>query len=149
MRDLTEDDIGKEFKTQHGAVFTVILVGNFNAIIENGCVGFLTCSLSGDIDGSDSNLVKRYESRWWLKDLPNADLFDLRDDERLVCSGCLSWGVIHKDAKVSDDGTYWAGGMGVISHIKLPKLTGDEWELSKISIEELKLWQDNNKIAQP
>ncbi len=140
---LTKDGIGKEFETEKGMVFEVCLVGGLNAVIQNGSTGFLTCSLIGEIDGSKHKLVKRHEPRWWIKDLPDADLikgkwicFDRRGPwhsfESEPSNGNLTFYV--------EEG--FSYNMNCVKN--MPKLNDEEWKLSKISIDELRELQRVN-----
>ncbi len=126
--DLTCAKIGDKFNTD--GEFTVGLVHK-SADDTRFCLeqdGSLFILLR---DGSSKhlNITSKHDPRPWLKDLPDADLFH-GDVEFIHCiqgDWCYliaGWMVCHK-----------------INIIKMPKLTADQWEDSKISITDLRAWQ--------
>lgn len=148
---LTKDDIGNKFENTAGIVFELSLVGEHGAVLLSQFGDYVICSLGGLINGGDSlitnSLVKRHEPRWWLSQLPDADLLDLEwlsidndnhiylyNHEPRILAGCERW-----NGGYSSESTRLSG-------LKcMPKLKNDEWKLSKISIDELRKWQNDNK----
>ena len=144
---LTKDDIGKEFENDNGEIFTLMHIGTINGVVSdfNGLFRLTPLIVgAGKLDNSVhfERMVKRHEPRWWLKDLPDADLLKYY---WVSCDGSGNWfnysaePVIHKD-----DSYFHSGGpiqsMGCIK--SMPTLKNEEWKLSKISIKELKEWQE-------
>jgi hypothetical protein len=80
-----------------------------------------------------ADMCQVVDPRHWLKDLPDADLFD--DSVSHIRNNGDLW------EYCTASGEFWHQ----ILLIKMPKLTGDEWKLSKISIPYLKAWQEQNK----
>jgi len=80
------------------------------------------------------NIVAKHDPRPWLKDLPDADLFTSS-----VTHICFN----------EEQGWLYTMNCGKTWHqinvIKMPTLTGDQWEDSKISIDELRACQRENK----
>jgi hypothetical protein len=85
-------------------------------------------------DGSSKhlNITSKHEPRHWLGQLPDADLF-LDDVDFIHCDSNSDW------LSASGNDEYY------FNFIKMPTLTGDEWKQSKISIDELRAWQAENK----
>ncbi|HHZ71427.1 MAG TPA: hypothetical protein EYN54_14375 [Methylococcaceae bacterium] len=135
---LTEDDIGKKFENKARAVFEVTGVGIFSASLkskETGWESVWTCELDGAIHTGgmykDNKLIKRHEPRYWLKDLPDADLFNVG----IGGIYCNKAGWFASSGELS----------GSFITNRMPELTPNDYSLSKISMVELKEWQEANK----
>jgi len=120
---LTKDDVGKEFENQNGAVYTVRLVNQVNVSIESTSGNYYSCHFDGVF----------HEPRYWLKDLPDADLF---------IEGVLS---IHFDAAQRWAVTYFDGHSHWLPYAGLPMLDDENIAISLISIDDLRVWQKENK----
>ena len=150
MIDLNHCKIDDKFVTARGLVMTVFAFGHnsvvmrdeegqFNVFdIDSGCViTFKT--------GPQYDIVSKHDPRPWLKDLPDAGLFE---DGWLAIHADEGWYWFEKEPVISNNEYYHTNGMFVlvpIMGIKMPKLTDDEWRDSKISIPDLKAWQEQNK----
>lgn len=105
--------------------------------------------LSFDINGIESidgilMLYKKHDDRWWLKDLPDADLF--ADFCWIACDNPNGWFLYAGEPNLATN-SFSAIGMNSAVKLgeKMPKLTCEEWKQSKISIAELREWQGENK----
>ena len=78
---------------------------------------------------SDQLNCNKHDPRPWLKDLPDADLFELFSSKDVQCDSSGVW-FDHRGMSLNAD--------------KMPTLTGDQWMDSKISIVKLKAWQVEN-----
>lgn len=92
-------------------------------------------------------LMSKHDPRHWLGQLPDADLFD---GTYLAVEGIdsLNWYVFNGEPMIANDSHFSTNGMFVlqpITGIKMPTLTVDEWKKSKISIDDLRAWQKENK----
>ena len=130
---LTKDDVGKEFENQNGAVYTVRLVNQVNVSIESTSGNYYSCHFDGVFHEGVCVLIKRHEPRYWLKDLPDADLF---------IEGVLS---IHFDAAQRWAVTYFDGHGHWLPYAGLPMLDDENIAISLISIDDLREWQRVNK----
>jgi len=150
---LTEDDIGKKFENKARAVFEVTGVGIFSASLkskETGWESVWTCELDGAIHTGgmykDNKLIKRHEPRYWLKDLPDADLFTY---DWIACDSDGTWFYYMSEPRSNDVNHVEKGSAseqsGHLDCLQMPRLKNDEWKLSKISMVELKEWQEANK----
>lgn len=140
---LTKDDIGKEFENKAGITFEVCLVGDHGAVLISQFGDYITCSLNGVISQDDDNLlVNRHEPRWWLKDLPNANLFK---GKWIACDRLNRWIIFPHKPVIGSTGFYQGGSELVGIKMPLLKPKKCEWKLSEISIEELGKWQKENK----
>ena len=144
MLKLTKADVGKEFDLDNGDFCRVVIVGCHDVVIEHYCC-HRVASLSGELydTASSLRLTHRHDSRHWLKDLPDADIFE--DDIYLYCSNNYNWCFSKYSKSIHQDGNCWEGNLLCFDGIKMPKLTGDEWKDSKISIEQLREYQEQNK----
>lgn len=150
---LTKDDIGKEFENRVGSVFTLVLCSSYNCVLSTSDGGFYICRHDGWIDSVcsdtiDNRLVKRHEPRWWLNQLPDADILDgnwlaidksnriaiFKHEPHINTGDCpfRVWTV---------EGDNYVNLYGIKN---LPKLMDEEWKLSLISIDELRRWQQEN-----
>lgn len=142
---LTKDDVGKEFEIGSGSVFKSLYFKNEQSVLE-GPVGDLhVCDSYGYMDSLSVSIIKRHEPRWWLKDMPDAGAFILFEIKWLACiGGC--WHA-HQDEPIfnNDHFQYDSHMATILNRYLMPQLKGDEWELSKISIDDLREWQKENK----
>ena len=139
---LTKDDIGNKFENKKKGIFEVVAVGEHNASLLSKSGVYHSCQLDGVINTtSDNVLVKRHDPRWWLSQLPDADLF--HEDVKLI--GCHNskeagwWYVVDKNGS-----NRWLP-------LVMPKLKAEDYLLSKITPDELREWQEKyingNKIV--
>jgi len=97
----------------------------------------------GVYTGKQQSFTK-HDPRHWMKDLPDADLFNDGWLSLNRSNGWL-WSIREpvlglKSYSLSAEYLIYD-----ISFLKMPTLIADEWELSKISIPDLKAWQEANK----
>lgn len=147
---LTKEDIGNKFECNNDGYRRAKLVyisGSDRFCFENSGGGLFVTDEDGDFVTNKTSIVKRHEPRWWLSQLPDADLLDLEwlsidndnhiylyNHEPRILAGCERW-----NGGYSSESTRLSG-------LKcMPKLKNDEWKLSKISIDELRKWQNDNK----
>ncbi len=141
---LTKDDVGKEFEIGSGSVFKSLYFKNEQSVLE-GPVGDLhVCDSYGYMDYLSVSIIKRLEPRWWLKDLPDADTFILFGTKWLTFVGG-SWHASQDEPILNDDHFHYSPTTIILSHCLMPQLKGDEWKLSKISIDDLREWKRVNK----
>lgn len=148
MLKLTKDDIGKKFENEIGGIFTLKEVGDLNCSLLSESGIYSTCQHDG-ITGCDNNriiqgLVKAHEPRWWLSQLPDADLFAL---DWIACDKVDFWSS-HEAQPLFDGSKFTVKGFASsyeISGINMPKLNSDECLISAISKNNLRQWQKNNK----
>ena len=82
---------------------------------------------------SDFCIVAKHDPHHWLKDMPDADLFKIQDGY-LVLEARGTWYSRCNRTTAQYN----------LSGINMPTLTGDEWRNSKISIADLRVWQEQN-----
>jgi len=131
MIDLSSAKVGDKYKGEGGGIYTLDFVGDSYFVFKNE--NNLPCFVEvngGFQDYRHSKLLSKYNSRPWLKDLPDADVFALYEAVNIQCNKSGIW---------FDNLSRSLGGS------KMPTLTGDQWRDSKISIDELREWQEQNK----
>ena len=134
---LTKDDVGKEFKTRAGEVVTMVYSVEcaLRFCFETELSGLYVTNEKGKPSSGvvADEIIKRHEPRYWLKDLPDADAFS----ESVSCITCnyKGWYVSKGSSLMS--GEYVTN--------KMPQLTRNDYDLSKISIDDLREWQRVNK----
>jgi len=102
-------------------VFTDTKHGGFTGLYNNKGENNSHCCV---------DMVSKVDKRPWLKDMPDAMVFDI-------------YGVISIQGNAQDG---WFDNRGnVLSSGFMPCLSADRWKDSKISIEELREWQEVNK----
>jgi len=144
MIDLSTAVIGDEYKTECADIVTVKYLNHTYACCEynNKVLSVFMLDGTNVINGSAS-LVSKHDPRHWLKDLPDADLFE--GDIYLYNSSGGNWCTSRRSQSLNKEETFWKGTLTSLVGIKMPTLTGDEWKDSKISIPDLKAWQLNKK----
>ena len=150
MIDLSSAKVGDKFVDSNRNIVEIM-------IADNGCDRYVAKGLGVtggkvfyvvyDNDGVNLNddccdIIAKHDPRPWLKDLPNADLFE--DDIYLYCSASNQWSFGGQSTSLCSEQTYFMGARTILSGIKMPNLTGDQWKDSKISIDELRDWQEAN-----
>lgn len=146
MIDLRVAKVGDGYEDEKGNVFEIIATGLVNIVVKSPHDGgFFVVSRDGSfLMLSSLRLVKKHVPRPWLKDLPGADLFN---GEWLAYNNNGWWNVFNAEPVISH--AYYAcqvnGKYHPLNGVKMPTLTGDEWKDSKISIPDLKAWQEANK----
>ena len=134
MIDLTGAKVGEQYVIGSGEVMTV-LIKTVDAIVLGNDELSCMVDFGGETQHANSSMsvIRKHEPRHWLKDLPSADLFELYGGVDLTCGENGVW--------LSHD----EGGFTLpLNKGKMPTLTGDEWKDSKISIVDLKAWQEQN-----
>jgi hypothetical protein len=123
-------DFGKERSNQ---VMKVVFVGKDDRVMQTDAGGLHVfnhnCKSS---ECGTWKITAKHEPRWWLKDLPDASFFEFYDTYEIRCES---------------NGFWWANSEKInypLNKDKMPKLTGDEHKLSKISIPDLRTWQKAN-----
>jgi len=154
MIDLRAAEIGDKFNCNHNFTNDVVMEVLFSseslATVILGANGFGDMQVDFDgmgITSKRQGVISKHEPRHWLKDLPDADLFTY---QWLACDEDGSWYYYSSEPKITTvnhhanyyDATEQSGHLDCL---KMPTLTGDEWQLSKISIDELRAWQTVNK----
>jgi len=143
---LTKEDVGKKFEDRFEQVYKIQLCTDSDVAVTDNDGHIFVCDYDGVFENAITNqLIKRHEPRYWLKDLPDADLFTY---DWIACDENGEWYNYEYSPPILSDVAYGAGGGGMfcMACIKdLPKLTGDEWKLSKITIDDLRVWQKENK----
>jgi len=140
MIDLSKAEIGDEFVCDRDfkgdVVMSVVFVDKSKTCFvlrgDGGGDMFVHENGKGIVSGRQG-VVSKHEPRWWLKKLPDADLFnaDIESIKYEMDSEKGNWYV------AAGSGDHWCS-------FKMPTLTGDEWKQSKISIDELREWQKAN-----
>lgn len=148
MIDLNMGNIGDEFVDGSGDKFKLLIIGENDAVVsgynnDDRAYHYLV-NLDGTFTDEEICLVSKYDPRHWLKDLPDADLFT---DGWLSLSNHKGWLWSIKEPIKGSKAYQLRSDYLIydISFLKMPKLTGDEWKQSKISIVDLKAWQESNK----
>ncbi len=83
----------------------------------------------------------KVDPRPWLKDLPDADLFH---SGWLACDSDGDWCIFSENPSMCGGVTWYSDRNPIRLGVSMPALVDDEWESSKISIEDLREWQKNN-----
>ena len=148
--DLSTAAVEDKLVDSDGAIHTIKIIGN-GEVCTAMDGDFYLFSFSGATsecnEDSSIELVEKHEPRHWLKDLPDADLFT-EEVEFLASDSDSVWWGYGDDPEIN--GRYFEGIDSWSMHpinmpINMPTLSGDEWELSKISIDDLRAWQKENK----
>ena len=147
MQELKDIEVGGKLVLDNDDVVTIIHL-NTSQIVSQGDAGYY---LNSRINGKSTELAEfdikaKHDPRWWLKDLPDADLFR---GNWLACSDSCDNSEWHVwDEEPSEGLTSWVKKpcdnifCERVTAIKMPTLTGDAWKKSKISIARLKEWQE-------
>lgn len=134
---LTKDDVGKEFLCNgHIAEVCNISDSAERFVLYTSTDGFIIVNKNGESCTSDTFQLEQYEPRYWLKDLPDADLFS-KDVSSIHFEGDMNWYVT--DVNGHD---HW------LPYGDLPKLDDNDRKLSKISIDDLREWKRVNESDQ-
>jgi len=97
--------------------------------------------VASDDDADNWNIKSKHDPRHWLKHLPDADLFH-ESFTHLACDRNGQWKV-HASSPLMYNFSEWKSMRHLpVLRIEGKALTGKEWEQSKISIPELKAWQE-------
>lgn len=151
MIDLSTAVVGDKFLLNNGNIVSFFARTKMNSICELETGHAMLYEHNGKFDESvecgnskdEWDIVSKHDSRHWLKDLPDADLFS-EDVEFLASDNDSVWWGYGDDPEIN--GRYFEGVDSWPMHpLKMPTLTGDEWKLSKISIVELRAWQKEQK----
>lgn len=131
---LTKDDVGKEF-LYFGEIAKVCNISDSaeRFVLSTSTDGFIIVNKNGESCTSGSFQLEQYEPRYWLKDLPNADLFS----ESVSCITCNFNGWYVSQGSSLMTGKYVTN--------KMPELTPGDLGSSEISIDDLREWQRVNK----
>lgn len=134
MIDLRNAAVGDKFMTT-GSEVTLMKKGNGSYCLEYKDGSLMLTDNNGKIMETGSPLLSKVDTRHWLKYLPDAGLFS--DDVEYIhcrqgvwCYHVKGWQVCHE-----------------IHLIKMPILTDNDYNLSMISVVDLKAWQMANPSA--
>lgn len=145
MIDLSNAKVGDWYNySSHGLAKLVALGTEEACFIFEDSTGFLVTDLNGCDSEGFPVVASKIDPRQWLKDMPDAGIFAGRFG-RLACDNDGEWWAYANkpkptEAKWRSGGVFMKAGL-----LKMPRLTGDQWKDSLISIEELREWQLNNK----
>ena len=153
MIDLSKAKVGDEYlcgsEFNGSVVMSVAFIDKSKTcfVLRGDGVGDLFVHENGKtIVSRLQGVIKKHDPRPWLKDLPDADLFNY---QWLACDEDGSWYYYSSEPKITPvnhhanhDVTEQSGHLDCI---KMPTLTGDQWKQSKISITELREWQETNQ----
>ena len=143
MIDLSNAKIGDLYLGAYGAAKLIALVAEEACFRFEGNAGFLVTDLNGcDIDGIP--VVSKIDPRPWLKDMPDAGIF-VDGVKWLSCDTDGCWYAYEDEPELKAGEWGACGYFSGLRVVKMPTLTGDQWEYSKISIEGLLEWQEVNK----
>lgn len=140
--DLTGTKIGEKYLTEDNQECSVVAIGHYTVCFNLTVVDFLFVTNddgkpSETHNGCNELTIKcKVDTRPWIKDLPDADLFDPNVISIKVCE---------------DNG--WVYNMTNSQHacwhqinvIRMPQLTTDQLKDSEITIVDLKVWQRSNQ----
>lgn len=145
--DLRAAVVGDKFDSANERYELLIKTDKDYVVKGNGGRIYVVNSRGGSYEADAVKLISKYEPRHWLKDLPDADLFV---GGWLAENNGSGW-FCHENEPNRDDGN---GGVSLYADsgrsvsclcLKMPTLTGDEWRDSKVSIDDLRTWQKENK----
>ena len=131
-----------KFESECQRTFTVAYVGAKESYwcMESETGRAYIFGRAGVDDVASVRLVKKHDPRPWLKDLPDASLFDrgavVGIGKLKECDGGW-WYFVHISDESGDDRRY-------LPLANMPDLTDEECETSEISIADLAKWQSDN-----
>jgi len=144
VMELSTAKVEDEYKTEYGDVFRLVSM-NGNSICWSGYTEgdgpfYYVTDYKGVFQDSDDapNLVSKHETRHWLKDLPDASYFELFNINYIHYSRGYKW-------LATGPGPTGFDRSLVLNQDKMPTPTGDEFKNRKVSIPDLKVWQEANK----
>jgi hypothetical protein len=146
MIDLSTAVVGDKYKDNLGVVCEYIGMNSGKVVGRPVKSDGISMHNTHYVSISDASGCTKHEPRHWLSQLPDADLFNagwLAFDNNDEIEWC--W---YQHEPFITSGVFCPEQNGNIHNligIKMPTLTGDEWKLSKISIDELRVWQKENK----
>ena len=138
MMDLNGSKVGDKFNCDNGhRPELVFILGDNYCLSLNGELFLYKADgkLIQHVSENGEHLVSKHEPRHWLKDLPDADLFELYGSEYISCAKTGDWYADNSELDIP---------VMFLNKDKMPKLTGDEYKQSKISIADLREWQKAN-----
>lgn len=144
MIDLSTAEVGDELVCSDGDIHEVKYIGAaaLCTIKDGDLYLFWLNGVSAERSyPKDFVIESKHEPRHWLKDLPDAKRLN---DGYFACDSDGSW-YFHSDEPELTESQWSSGDESCTSMFKMPNLAGDEWKLSKISIADLKAWQEQNK----
>lgn len=99
----------------------------------------------GFVTPSGARLVSKVDKRYWLGLFPPVACFSETFKWIAKDKGSLTWHIF--TAEPSKDDEFWRGASAAVrlGCLNLPMLEDNEWELSKISLADLAIWQKENK----
>ncbi len=143
MIDLSNAKVGDKFETRNGHAATIIAKAHNNNCLAFSDGSLMLCRNDGTIATSGSIIISKHEPRQWLKDMPDADLIR---GQWIACDNNLDWMSYDAEPYIQETTFDSSYEHFVLEGFKgMPKLKGDEWKDSKISIDELREWQKENK----
>jgi len=145
MINLSNAKIGDLYKLKNNNESTVIFATNDAVILDFEGVTIMV-DKGGETLHANSGLsvVSKIDQRPWLKDMPDAGIF-VDEVKWLACDANGYWYAYKEEPELNASG--WGGTNNYYNcaAIRMPSLTGVQWEDSLISIEELREWQEVNK----
>ena len=148
MIDLTSAKVGDKYLTEDNQECSVVAIGHYTVCFNLTVVDFLFVTNDDGKPSETHNGCKeltikcKADPRPWLKDLLDADLFV---GEWLACDKEGEWFSFNREpTKFTITFSDQSCSAVTLEGVKMPKLTGDQWKDSKISIKDLKAWQVEN-----
>lgn len=130
--DLSNSEVDDIYIDESGNKFPIALVGDKNAVIKSNSGHYIAVNFCGTGPGA-LQLVKKHDERWWLSELPPADIF-CKSFISISCGKSGEWHMNRSD-----------GFTPTLLGLKMPKLKGDEWTISGIDIKDLAAFQSKGK----
>lgn len=142
MINLKGAEVGDKFDSANER-YELVMKSEHDYVIKGNGARLYVTGRSGRSYCDSVELLSKADPRHWLKDLPDADSFT---GEWVSCDNDGSWFTFSSEPQLEtsmftiDNSDY-----DIVSGIKMPELTVGEWKASKISIDELRQWQKDNK----
>ncbi len=147
MINLRKSAVGDKFDSNNER-YELLMKSDKDFVIKgNGGRLYIVNRQGSSYDADAVKLTTKHEPRHWLKDLPNTDFFSDGVNWLAYYKGIGAWFAYYSEPSSDNSGSEDGGSISALDMIKMPKITGDEWKLSKISIPDLNAWQAaNSKI---
>ncbi len=135
MQALKDIKIGGKLVLDNDDVVTIIHLSRSQIVSQGDAGYYLNSSINGkSTELSEFDIKAKHDPRWWLKDLPDASIFN-SEVEYLEYDPRKGW-------------FCYIAGCGLPTYLdclKTPKLAIDETNLSRITLLNLKTWQEQSK----
>lgn len=145
MIDLSGAKVGDKYDAT-GIGELIVLAASKNEVCFSFFDGlkFIVTDIHGQDDDGLQIVTSKIDSRPWLKYMPDAGVF--KDEFRwLACDEDGEWYAYYGKPGIKRHQWSCGGACFGFDLIKMPTLTGDQWEDSLISTDELREWQGVNK----